>query len=78
MIAMGKVETEIDDTIHRLELPNPNSLTFRQVNSAKSGQYTITKTYITDPRRNTVLIDLDFNSRTPAQLSCLLRSIAEQ
>src|SRR5215204_4501211 len=35
----AKVETEIDDTVHRLELPNPNSLTFRQVNSAKSGQY---------------------------------------
>ena len=44
----GKLESEIDDTIHRLELPNPNSLTFRQVNTAKSGQYTITKTYVTD------------------------------
>jgi glucoamylase len=65
----GKIETEIDDTTHRLELPNPNSLTFRQVNSAKSGQYTITKTYITDPRRNTVLIDLNSNSRIPIQLS---------
>jgi glucoamylase len=64
----GKVETEMDDTIHRLELPNPNSLTFRQVNTAKNGQYTITKTYITDPRRNTVLIDVDFNTRTNAQL----------
>jgi glucoamylase len=65
----GKIESEIDDTTHRLELPNPNSLTFRQVNSAKSGQYTITKTYITDPKRNTVLIDLNFNSRTPSQLA---------
>jgi glucoamylase len=64
----GKIESEIDDTHHRLELPNPNALIFRQINSAKSGQYTITKTYITDPRRNTVLIDLDFNTQTPAQL----------
>ena len=64
-----RVETEIEDTFHRLELPNPRSLTFRQINSAKSGQYTITKTYITDPHRSTVLIDLDFNSRTPVQLS---------
>src|SRR5215204_4183396 len=24
----GKIETESDDTIHTLELPNPNSLTF--------------------------------------------------
>lgn len=64
----GKIETEIDDTHHRLELPNSNALVFRQINSAKSGQYTITKTYVTDPRRNTVLIDLDFNTRISAQL----------
>ena len=68
-VVMGaKVETEVDDTVHRLELPNPNSLTFRQVNTAKSGQYTITKTYITDPRRNTVLIDVNFDTQTKAQL----------
>jgi len=65
----GRVETETDDTFHRLEVPNPSSLTFRQVNSAKSGQYTITKTYITDPRSSTVLIDLNFDSKAPAQLS---------
>ena len=64
----GKIESEIDDMHHRLELPNPNALIFRQINSAKSGQYTITKTYVTDPRRNTVLIDLDFNTRSSAQL----------
>src|SRR4029450_3857719 len=51
-----EVENEITHTIHQLEIPNPGSLTFRQVNRAKSGQYTITKTYITDPRSNTVLI----------------------
>lgn len=65
----GRVETEAADTLHRLELPNPNSLTFRQVNTAKQGQYTITKTYVTDPRRNTVLIDLDFDGPASAQLS---------
>ncbi|HEX6649052.1 MAG TPA: glycoside hydrolase family 15 protein [Pyrinomonadaceae bacterium] len=64
----GKLETELDDTLHRVE-PSPTSLTFRQINSAKSGEYTITKTYITDPRANTVLIDLDFNSRTAAKVS---------
>src|SRR5215217_9533141 len=36
-VATGaKVETEIDDTFHRVELPNLNSLIFRQVNTAKS------------------------------------------
>ncbi|HET9711588.1 MAG TPA: glycoside hydrolase family 15 protein, partial [Pyrinomonadaceae bacterium] len=64
----GKVETELEDTLHRVE-PALNALTFRQINNAKSGQYTITKTYITDPRRNTVLIDVDFDSRAHVQLS---------
>jgi glucoamylase len=64
----GKLESEIDDTIHRMEVPSQNSLTFRQVNMAKSGQYTITKTYVTDPVANTVLIDVDFSSRTAAKL----------
>jgi glucoamylase len=58
----NRVETEINDTVHRLELPNPAALTFRQINTAKSGAYTITKTYITDPRRHTVLIDIEINS----------------
>jgi glucoamylase len=68
VISDGKVETEIDHTTHHLEIPNESSLTFKQVNKAKSGQYTITKTYITDPRRNAVLIDVDVNSREPAQV----------
>ena len=63
------VETEVNDTVHRLELPNPASLTFRQVNTAKSGQYTISKTYVTDPWQNTVLIDVQFDGRVPAGLS---------
>src|ERR1044072_6058226 len=33
----AKVESELNDTIHRMELPQPASLTFRQVNTAKSG-----------------------------------------
>jgi glucoamylase len=64
----GKIETELEDTFHRVE-PIRDALTFRQINSAKSGEYTITKTYITDPRRNTVLIDIHFDSRARAQLS---------
>ena len=56
-------QTESGDTIHRLELPDSGSLTFRQINTAKNGRYTITKTYVTDPQRNTVLIDVEFDSR---------------
>jgi glucoamylase len=67
----SKIENESDDTLHRLELPNPNSLTFRQINRAKTGAYTITKTYVTDPRRSSVLIRVDFETQTNAQLHVL-------
>ena len=63
-----RTETEANDTFHRLELPNPASLTFRQVNTANSGQYTITKTYVTDPQRNSVLIDVQVESQIPFRL----------
>lgn len=64
-----KIENELDDTVHRLEMPNPASLTFRQINRAKSGAYTITKTYIADSKRSTVLIDVRFDSQSDAKLS---------
>lgn len=69
LIITGKqTENEAEHTVHRLELPNPASLTFRQINHAKSGAYTITKTYITDPRRSSVLIRIDFTATINAQL----------
>jgi len=58
----GKLETEIDDMVHH-QFAYPDSLTFRQVNASKSEKYFITKTYVTDPLRNTVLIDLEVFSR---------------
>ncbi|HYY94729.1 MAG TPA: glucan 1,4-alpha-glucosidase [Pyrinomonadaceae bacterium] len=59
-----KVETESEDTTHRIEVLDPQALTFRQTNTAKSGDYTIVKTYVTDPERNTVLVDIQFEART--------------
>ena len=44
IITGAQTENETDDTVHSLELPNPASLTFRQINRAKTGAYTITKT----------------------------------
>lgn len=43
----------------------PNTLVFRQINTAKSGEWTITKTYLTDPRTNSVLFTVDFDSKDP-------------
>jgi glucoamylase len=55
-----RVETEAEDTAHRVEVLDPEALLFRQINTAKSGAYTITKTYVTDPERSSVLIDVNF------------------
>ncbi|HEV7745505.1 MAG TPA: glycoside hydrolase family 15 protein [Pyrinomonadaceae bacterium] len=55
-----RVETESEDTIHRLEVVDSKALVFRQLNTAKSGNYTITKTYVTDPLRSTILIQIEY------------------
>jgi glucoamylase len=60
-----EVESELNDTQHRVEVPDPRSLTFQQINTAKHRLYKITKTYVSDPQRNTVLIDLQFDSSIP-------------
>ncbi|MDQ3181542.1 MAG: hypothetical protein M3Q33_13605, partial [Acidobacteriota bacterium] len=52
-----KVETERDDANHQIKVLHPDSLTFQQINTAKSGEWKITKTYATDVERDSVLID---------------------
>src|SRR2546423_4629014 len=52
---------------HRVEVVDPQSLTFRQINTAKSGAYKITKTYTTDPERPVVLIDVELLGPCHAQ-----------
>src|SRR5437867_1811463 len=41
------VDLERDDTFHQIQLVDPQALTYRQVNTAKSARYRITKTYVT-------------------------------
>src|SRR3954451_15683298 len=64
VVSDGKTfaEPESDATTQRTELADARSLSYRQVNTAKSGAYRITKTYVTDPARNTLLIDVTFES----------------
>ena len=57
-------EREREDATHTVELADPRSLTYRQVNTARSGRWRITKTYVTDPAPATVLVDVDFESLT--------------
>ena len=57
-----KVETEQDDAIHQVKVLRPDSLTFQQINTAKSGRWKITKTYVTDTDTDSVLIDVQFEA----------------
>jgi glucoamylase len=67
-------DRERDATTHRVELVEGRSLTYRQIDTAKSGAYRIVKTYVTDPARSTLLVDVRFQSLTgkPYQVYALL------
>lgn len=65
IVSGNLVETERDDTTHQTQMLDDTSLVFRQINTAKSGQYKITKSYVTDPRSNTVLIDIKVEAKAP-------------
>ena len=54
--------TESEDTTHRLEVLDPQALSFRQVNKAKDDVFTVSKTYTVDPERSTILINVEFQS----------------
>jgi glucoamylase len=58
-----KVETEQDDAIHQIKVLRPDSLSFQQINTAKSGEWKITKTYTTDVERDSILIDVKFETK---------------
>ncbi len=62
MITDGSTFTDLerDATTHQVSLADPRSLTYRQTNTATNGRYRITKTYITDPNRPTVLVQTRF------------------
>ncbi len=71
--AGGKVETESEDTNHSIQvLDNARSLSYQQENRAKSGAYTITKTYLTDPERSSVFVDVNFRWNASSECGCAL------
>jgi glucoamylase len=55
-------ERETDAARHSTTLADPRSLTYRQVSSTR--RWRITKTYVTDPARAAVLVDVKFESLT--------------
>jgi glucoamylase len=64
VVTDGATFTDREDqaTEHRVELVDPRALVYRQVDTATSGRYRITKTYTTDPDRSAVLVDVQFES----------------
>ena len=57
-------DREDRDTVPRAQVLDRRGLTYRLVNTDKDGDYRITKTYVTDPQRPTVLVDIRFESLT--------------
>ncbi len=57
-----KVETERDDADHEIKVLRPDSLTFQQINTAKSGKWQITKTYAASPYGNSLWISVKFHT----------------
>src|SRR5919204_6019167 len=55
------LEPEEIAAAHRVELADPQALAYRQVSTA-AGRYRITKTYVTDPARATLLVQVRLES----------------
>jgi glucoamylase len=70
VVSDGKTfaEREQDATEQRVRLLDEKSLSYRQVNTDRSGLYRIVKTYTTDPARSTVLVHVRFESSTSRPL----------
>jgi glucoamylase len=69
VITDGKTWQERDDQASRrhVSLADDRSLTYRQVDT-EPGRFRITKTYVTDPGRNTLLIRVNLRSLTGKKL----------
>jgi len=64
-VSDGKnVWIESQDMLHSLSLVDDHALSYHQVSSDPGGHFQISKTYVTDPHHDTLLIDVEF-SGTP-------------
>ena len=66
VVTDGRTFTDREDTDARSRVVHlsDRSLTYRLVNTARSGKWRITKTFVTDPKRSTVLQKVKFTSLT--------------
>ncbi len=56
------VDLERDKTTHEVGLVDTRALTYRQINTATSGRYRITRTLVTDPDRPVLLMQTRFQA----------------
>jgi glucoamylase len=66
-----KIWVESKDMAHSVERINDNALLYRQTSSDPHEDFQITKTYITDPQRNALLIDVTFTGSAADSLYVL-------
>ena len=66
-----KVWTESKDMVHSVERINDSALLYRQTSSDPHEDFQITKTYITDPQRSALLIDVTFTGSAADSLYVL-------
>ena len=55
-------QRETDDTQRVVQLADTRSLTYRQITTDNANRWRLTKTYVTDPSRSTVLVDVVFDA----------------
>lgn len=56
------VDLERDATSHTVSMPDEQALEYTITNTARSGRYRLTSTYVTDPARSTLLVRTRFQS----------------
>ena len=64
IVSDGKTFAELESqaTNQQIQLLDKRALIYRQINTDKTGDYRLTKTYVTDPSRSTLLVDVRFES----------------
>lgn len=71
-VSDGKqVWVESKDMVHSLERISEEALLYRQASSDPKGKFKLTKTYITDPQRDALLIDVSFSGSADYSLYVL-------
>ena len=71
-VSDGKtVWTESRDLLHSIEWVNQNALVYRQTSRDTADRFLLTKTYVTDPQRNTLMIDVTFSGPAGTSLYVL-------